>query len=544
MNPLRLIFRKQAARALTCLLALALLGLSPAAAIEIVRTSPYGVTEAVDLSQEDGKLVLSLDQAILLALRNNLGLQVERYRRASAYEAIRRNLGIFDLLLSVNLSAFDETSPSASALDGSDLRINEGQRLDLQLDQLLPSGGRITFDWDNSRGESNSFFSGINPNFSVDMDVVFSQPLLRGLGKNATKRGLLIARSNSDISLETLSLRIVDTINEVEGTYWSLVESRQQLEVTLESLALAENLHRMNKVQVEVGTMAPLELTQSEVGVAVREEAVLRAELLVGDTGDRMRQLLNLEEGRLWTIEILPTTDPLTERIVLDVDKSILIALQSRSELRQQNLTIHNLEIESEFQRNRTRPQLDFQVRYGYNGLGGDVIIRENIFDPGSPVITIPGGYRDALEQVFDLQFRGWSSGFVFGVPIQNREARASSVMADMSLEEGRVILEDLELQVKTGVRRTVRGVQMAAKAIDLATISRQLEEKNLDATQKRYENGLATSFQVLEIQEDLSEARSREVTSITGYRRALILYYIATGKLLEENGVQLDDSR
>ena len=544
MNSLRLIFRIRAPRSLACLLALVVLGLAPTGASEIVRTSPYGTTQVVDLTEQDGRLVLDLEQAVLLALRNNLGLQIERYHRASAYEAIRRNLGIFDLLLSANLSAFDESSPAASALEGANVRIFEGQNFDLQLDQLLPTGGQITFDWDNSRGESNSFFSGINPSYNVNMDVVFSHPLLRGIGKNATQRGLLIARSNSDISLETLALRIIDTINDVEGTYWTLVESQQQLEVSLESLALAENLHRMNKVQVEVGTMAPLELTQSEVGVAVREEEVLRAEVLAEDTADRLRQLLNLEEGRLWTIGILPTTDPLTERITVDVEQSILIALQSRSELRQQQLVIRNLEIESRFQHNRALPRLDFQVRYGYNGLGGDVILRQNIFDPGSPVITIPGGYDDAIEQIFDFTFRGWSTGLLLGMPIQNREARASSIIADMGLEEGQVVLEELELAIKTGVRRTVRAVETAAEAIDLATISRELAEKNLDAQQKRYENGLATSFEVLEIQEDLSEARSREVTSITNYRRALILYYMAIGKLLEENGIQLDDSR
>jgi outer membrane protein TolC len=245
----------------------------------------------------------------------------------------------------------------------------------------------------------------------------------------------------------------------------------------------------------------------------------------------------------MWTTPIVPTTDPETDRITIDVDEALRIALEERSELRAQGLVLANLEIDRRVFANLVKPRLDLQLRYGFNGLGGDVNIGGGgPFDPRPPEI-VPGGYSDAIEQVFEADFEGWSGGLVLGYPIQNREARAARTIAELALEEGRVTLDDLRLSILTEVRRSARGVEAAAEAIDLAKKSTDLAERNLDAEQKRYENGLSTSFQVLEIQEDLTQARSREVSAVAAYRRALVAFYRAMGRLLDENGIQLEDS-
>ena len=290
--------------------------------------------------------------------------------------------------------------------------------------------------------------------------------------------------------------------------------------------------------------MAPLELVQSEVGVATREEEVLRAETRAQDAADRLRQLLNLEGSEVWTTPILPTTDPEMERVTVNVDEALEVAMAERSELRAQNLVLANLEIDQRVFHNLVRPRLDLQLRYGFNGLGGDVNVggTGGIFDPRPPEI-VPGGYSDAFDQIVDAEFEGWSAGLVFGYPVQNREARANRTIADLAVEEGRTELDDLKLAILTEVRRTARAVLAAAEAIDLAKKSTDLAEKNLDAEQKRYENGLSTSFTVLEIQEDLTQARSREVTSIAAYRRALALFYGSQGRLLDANGIEIEDS-
>jgi outer membrane protein len=517
---------------------------APVAAQEVVRSAPLELGDAPELEIREGQLQLSLEEAIVTALRRNLGLQVQRFRREQSFEDIRRTRGIFDLFLRGDAAIFEENSPSASALEGADIRITKGENVDLRLDQLLSSGGVASFVWDNSRFETNSIFSDVNPSYNLGTDLVFTQPLLAGFGSTVTKRSIYVARNNSLISQELLEQTVILTVLDVEAAYWDLVEGQEQLKVSLESLELAKELHEMNRIQVDVGTMAPLELVQSEVGVATREEEVLRAETRAQDAADRLRQLLNLEGDAIWTTPILPTTAPETERITIDIDQSIEVALAERSILRQQGLLIENLDLDRRVFANLVKPRLDLQLRYGFNGLGGDVNVggSGSILDPRPPEI-VPGGYSDAFEQIVDAEFEGWSGGLLFAYPIQNREARANRTIANLALEEGRTVLDDLRLAVLTEVRRTARAVEAAAEAIDLAKKSTDLAERNLDAEQKRYENGLSTSFTVLEIQEDLTLARSREVSSIAAYRRALALYYSAMGRLLPENGIELEDS-
>jgi outer membrane protein TolC len=517
---------------------------APMLAQEVVRSQPAELAAAPELEVRDGALMLSLEDAIVTALRRNLGLQVQRFRRAGAYESVRSFQGIFDTNLLFNVNWFEETSPAASALEGADIRETEGANYDLQIDQLLSTGGVVSFVWDNSEFETNSVFTSVNPSYNVGMDALFNQPLLAGFGDLVTKRNIYVARNNSLISQEVLEQTVIATITNVEAAYWDVVEGQEQLKVSRESLELAKELHEMNRIQVDVGTLAPLELVQSEVGVATREEEILRAETRAEDAADRLRQLLNLEGEQYWTTPIVPTTPPETSRITIDVDQAIAIAMAERSELRAQNLVLENLDIDRRVAMNLVKPRLDLQLRYGYNGLGGDVNVGGSgtIIDPRPPEI-VPGGYSDALEQVFELDFEGWSAGFVFAYPLQNRTARANRTIAELALQEGRTELDDLELAVLTEVRRTARAVEAAAEAIDLAKKSTELAVKNLDAEQKRYENGLSTSFQVLEIQEDLTLARSREVTSIAAYRRALTLHYASMGRLLAENGIELQDS-
>lgn len=510
-----------------------------------VRTSWKAIDPSAELAIEEEAIQLELSDAIAMALANNLGLRIERFQRAQSLFGVMQSTGIYDLLASVSANAFNETTPSASALDGADVRQFEGQNLDFRVDQLLRTGGTATLDWTNNRSKSNSLFSQINPSYNVGFDAIFSQPLLRGRGVLATERQLRVSRINSEASLANLELVVADTIEQVSDAYWLLVENREQLKVAQESLSLAEELHQMNTVQVEVGTKAPLELITSEAGIATRQEEIIRAQAAVQDAADLIRQLLNVEDGRLWSLDIVPATDPETTRVRIDLDNALAAALAERPEVENQRLQLRTLEIDSRFFRNQRLPQLDLQLRYGFNGLGGDVRLTapgSNPFDPNPEFTLIPGGHSDALQQLLDADFEGWSVGVNFSMPIQNRAARAQSTIAELALEAGRTRLEEIVLAIRTEVRQAARGVLTAAQQIDSAGKSRELGERNLDAEQKRYDNGLSTSFQVLEIQEDLSQARSREVTAVTGYRRALTRFYKAVGRLAEEFDVVLED--
>ena len=511
----------------------------PAAAAETgdkaISTAPRDEMPPSGIEAGPEAIPLALDEAVAVALQRNLGLLVERYERAQFRLRLDENLGIYDLNLEAAGFADEETSPSTGGLTGADILTRERRNLNTTVEQLSPWGGIGGIAFNAFRQEDNSIFTNPNPLFLADFDVTYTQPLLRNFGRIATERGIKIAQLNSEISREVFEQQVALTLQQVENAYWNLVEARQQVEVARESLGLARELHQMNRVRVDVGTLAPLELVQSEVGIATREEQIILAEADVQRAEDELRRLMHLEQGELWDKPIEPTTPAETERADIDLDAAIATALAERPELRNQRLRTDLLDLESRFFRNQMRPRLDLSARYGYNGIGGDFRNEE------TGAIT-PGGFSDAVDQLSDRLFDGWRVDLLFGYPLQNRTARARKAIADLDLEQGRNELSELEENVIVEVRSAVRGVRTAAQQIESTRASRGLAERNLDAERKRYENGLSTSFQVLEITEDLTAARSREVAAIASYRRALAEYWRATGRLLEAEGVEFED--
>ncbi len=297
---------------------------------------------------------------------------------------------------------------------------------------------------------------------------------------------------------------------------------------------MAKQLHEQNMIRVEVGTLAPLELVQSEAGVASREVEIIRARAAIGDRSDVLRQLMNLERlGDLWDLPIVPTSDPFEQPETLELDEAIETALENRPELRQQELALQNRQVDVDYFRNQRKARLDFAGTYGLNGVGGDIV------DPEMPS---DGDYLDAMDQILNADFDGWRVALNFAFPIQNRTAKANSAIADVNFDRALAVQKDVELGVITEVRRVARALGASLEAVDSAEVSRRLQEKNYEAEQKRYDNGMSTSFQVLQIQEDLTQARSQYVDAVAAYRRALALHYQSIGKLIEESGVEIID--
>lgn len=492
-----------------------------AEAVQVSSAPPAAAPAAAELRIEGDQIKLTLDEAIAMALRRNLGLAVQRFDREESRQSIFQATGIYDLFGSASGSYTDSKQRTQSGFESPGSKTTT---LNLGLSQLVPTGGTVSFGWQNSRNDSqkppqlppgvlyDSLFYRSTPTLS------FKQPLLRDLGRLATDHGILVAEVNNDISRDAFELQVLSTVQSVENAYWNLIESREQLQVAYEALDLAKELHQTNKIRVDVGTLAPLELVQSEVGIAEREEGIIAAQAAVGNAEDSLRRLLNVDQGDAWTKSILPETSAVIERAPIELDQAIKTALETRKDLFEQRLTVKSKELDAKYFHNQRLPRLDATVSYGLS----------NGVDQASNI----------LDQI--TSFPTWSVGLALVIPIQNRQARATSTIADLELEKAQTGLRDAEQAVNTDVRTAVRAVDTAAKQIDSAKISRTLAEKNLDAERKRYENGMSTSFQVLQIQNDLTAARSREVSAITGYRRALVDYYRAIGKLLEQTNVEI----
>jgi outer membrane protein TolC len=501
-------------------------------------TAVPDLSVAPELAIEGGRIQLDLETAISIALQRNLSLVVQRYNTAESRYRLTQTLGVYDPLATADLAAADETAPAATNLAGADVQTDSGSRWNLGISQLLSTGGTMRADFLNTRQETNSTFATINPSYRSDFDITWSQPLLRNLGRQATERNILVSRNNLGISREVFVQEVHRTIQSVANAYWALLEAQYQLDVAQQAHDLAQQLHEQNRIRVDVGTLAPLELVQSEAGVATRDEEIILAEAAVQQAEDDLRQLLNLEHGELWATPIELDPEDQRDPVAVDLQEAIDLALRERPEIAQQRLALESLLVEQGYFRNQRLPQVDLQVRYGFNGLGGDVTERD--FFTGEILSMTEGSYDDALDQISGGDFEGWRVGVNVSYPLRNRAAKAESAIADLALDRGEARLAEIELQVTAEVRRAVRALETAAKAIASAEASRRLQERNLEAEQKRYDNGLSTSFQVLEIQEDLASARSREIAAHASYQRALVEFWRTVGGLDAETGVTL----
>lgn len=483
-----------------------------------VTTTAARPAEAPALEVKDNAVQLSLDQAVAVALQQNLGLVIERYTRTQQRLGITQSLGLYDLLADSTLRATDSRGPATNQVQGTQ---SNSQNVNFSFRQRIPIGGDVSLGLEAQRFETNSRFQQ-NLTYSPSFTFAYDQPLLRNFGRLANERSILVAQTNSHISRQEFERQVTATVQQVEDAYWNLVGAREQLVVAQQSLGLARELNERNRIEIEVGTKAPLELVQSEASIASREEDIIRATSNIGDAEDQLRQLLNLPAGDLWQKAILPTTPPETEHIAIDVDQAIATAFSERPELRTEALRVAQAKVDADFFRNQLRPSLNLHVDYGLSG-GAE-------------------RFSDALDQLTGLDFRTWTAQLLFAYPIQNRAARAQSAIANLDVERFQTQLDQQKTVIATEVRRAARAVETAAKQIDAARISREFQEKNLDAEKKRYENGMSTSFQITQIQEDVTQARSNEVTATIAYRTALAEYYRVIGRLLEQQGVAVDD--
>lgn len=503
------------------------------------------LSEDVDPSMADANLEvqeqtiqLSLEKAVEIALQRNLDLLAQRYDRARAFHLENSEFGIYDLTLTGTAELRDSTTPSASSLEGAAIRSDQSQDLNFSLSQLTPYGGVASFNWDNQRFETNDTFANLNPQFRSSFNLGYSQPLLRNFGRDVTERRLKLARRDSSISRETFIQQVITTVQQVENAYWNLVRSRKQLEVAEESLTLARELHERNRIRVEVGTLAPFELVQSEAGIAQREGDIIRNQAEAGDAEDTLRALLHLQDGNLWDMGILPVTEATVEPFEVDLGAEIQYALDHRSEMTNQKLQLERLMIDAGYFRNQLKPQLDLAVGWGARTLDGDLFEDDPV--TGESVKVSSGDIADAVGDLLDAEFDGFSIRLNFSVPLQNRTAKAQNAIAGLALDQGQVETKSLAQSISTEVRSAVRQMDAAARGVEASRASRRAQEKNLDAERKRFENGMSTSFQVLQIQEDLTQAQSSEVQAVTNYRTSLVEFYRTTGRILEEHRIEV----
>ena len=499
-------------------------------------------TASMPAPQQDG-IHLTLNDAIQIALQNNQDLNVSVNAAQASQFALFQNTGIYDPLVTANSFRAHNDAPTSTALAGAEVLRQDTVDAALGISQLTPWGGTATFGLVGNRTLSNSSFSNINPALTAGLSLGISQPLLRNFGTRATNILIDTSRNTRDAAYQTFVRSVQVTIDTVEQAYWDLVYARANLAVKQEAVGIATELNRITRIKIDVGSLAPIDIVQTEVGIATAEQDVINAEGVLGVAEDQLRRTLNFEATTTTTTPIIATDEIRVERQPYDLAAGLTGALEHRPEIVAQNFVVSSDQMRYDYWENQTLPQLDLVAGYGKAGLSGKTFLT----DPNGQLVQPPQvlsntNWFNAADQLFSDNFKNWRVGFVFSYPIFNRTARGARGVAEFNLETEKANLTVLEQNVVQNVRNAHRVIDTASRQIDAAAKGRELAERNLDAARKKYDNGMTTSFEVSQIQVQLSDAQSRELNALAIYRKAVSAYHSAIADILDWKGVKIDN--
>lgn len=506
----------------------------------------YSVTLAPGQQERGARLgapemKLTLQDAIALALAHNIDIEVSRLDLASAGEGILGSTGIFDPAMEASAKYSDNQTASISAISNS----SKSQNYDLSLTKFFPLGTSVSVGWANRRtaysslsGLSSSIFK-VNPSYDSGLTFSASQGLLRGFGTKINKAGIEVARKNNEISRVLFEQKIIETIQQVEVAYWNLVYRGDNLKVKVRSLELAQELLDQTKTRVRIGTSAPIDIIQSEATVAIREQDIILAENQVEEAADNLKRLLGFELPEDWNSKIVPVEalDASPQRA--ELNQALEIALGKRLDLRQMRLKSEISEISLMLAKDAVKPDLGLSLGYGYSGAAGNY--REE--DPDTGVVTkVTQNWGDAWDQITGGDYRQWSAGLTFRYTFRNRDAKAKLAQRRFDVTSAKEDLAIAHQVIIESVRTAVRGIDANGKSVAAAAKARELAERNLDAEQKKFANGMSTNYQVLMIQGDLAAAQAAELSSRVSYRIAVLQYQVSLGTLLDNLGVEIKE--
>ena len=446
---------------------------------------------------------------------------------------------IADLEPDLVIGFSDVQEPSSSVLSGADVFDSQGFLVLFGVRHRLPFGTAYRVDYNVDRSESNSIFQSLNPAWNNRFTVSVTQPLLRGAGRRVASANLLIAQEGTGAADAAFRARVEQLLLSVERAYWELVFAERDLEVKQTSLSLAREQLDRTQAQVDVGLIAPVQATQAEVAVASRETELILARNALEGARDELRALLRAESLPAgWDTQIVLLDEPRAGSAEVDVGARIAAAIERRPELEQLRAVLRTRGVEVEAARNALLPAVDVVAQISFNGIGGDELVRPFFGGPVTDVIE--GGYGDAASQLFSFDFPTWRLGVSFQYPLGNRTARGNYAVATLDEDRARTELERLEQQITLEVRLAARRLTAATDAVATTAKTRQLAERQLEIEQDRFEVGMTTNFEVLEFQDQLSQALSSELRAVIEERLAEAELERVSGGLLERFGIRI----
>jgi outer membrane protein len=560
----------------------------------------------------DGKLYLSIDDAVALALENNLDIAIQRYNLNIADTDILRakagasTLGVNSGLVlgtpggtqgglsgTIGSGTGGTSAGSAGAGTGASglvtSTLGSGPQITsfdpvlsgtLQLDhnnilstnsfsnpvtstntstanfnylQGFPTGTDLSVGFQNNRVATSSTFSTFSPLLNSGFQARFTQHLLQGLGFAPNKRFIYIAKNNRESTDVAFRLQVITTIEQIESIYWDLVYAYENVRVQREALSFAQKTFGDNKKQVEIGTLAPIEVVRAQSAVATDQQAVTLAETNLQYQQLLMKNALSrtLVDPGLADAEVIPTsTMQLPEQEpVVPVQDLVNDALAHRAELAETRIALANQEISQRAIRNSLLPTLDLFAYYGGSGVGGDqnpanLCINQNPPTGFCSVAPQPSlGYGSTLNQLIDSSGPDKGVGLTLNIPLRNRVAQATQVRSQLEYRQSQMRVQQIENQIRIEVRNAQFAVTQNRASVAAAQAAVDLGKQSLDAEQKKYQLGASTTTLVLQNSSALAQAESTLMSAMAAYEKAHLALDLATGLLLDRAGVVLDDA-
>jgi outer membrane protein TolC len=568
-------------------------------------------TARIDSLMHDGKLYLSVNDAIALALENNLDIAISRYTLNIAdTDILRAKAGSSILGAPIGLvlntpgggiggigaqsgAATGGTSLGAGGLGGgtnglvsSTLGLGSViSSLDPVITGTLQSdharfrctsvfcgnfqntftgnfayqqgftwGTNMAIAFNNTRVTGSNPFTTVSPALNSGFQFKLTQHLLQGFGTGANARFIRIAKNNRELSDVAFRLQVTDSIDQIENIYWDLVYAYENARVQNESLAFAQKTLSDTQKQVEIGSLAPIEVVRAQSTVAQDQQAVTQAQINL-----QLQQLLTknalsrtLKDPALATAEVIPTSTmdvPATEPVV-PLDDLVSEAVRHRPELVESRIDLNSRELSNKAVRNSLLPSLDLYAYYGGSGAGGD----QSAYSTCGSALSIPGlcqpagsiapiGYGGTLNQLVDSSAPDKGIGIQLNIPLRNRAAQAVQVRSELEYRQAQTRLQQIENQVAVEVRNAQFQVAQNRASVDSAKASLELARQSLDAEQKKYQFGTSTTTLVLQYQSQLATAESTLVNAMVAYEKSKVELDRASGQLLDHYGISIDDA-
>jgi outer membrane protein len=547
----------------------------------------------VDQLIQNGKLMLSLEDAISLALENNLNINIERFvpwiQETQLLKAKAGGIPQFGNTQQVVLGSspsvsfdpivtadfgwthgnFPVNNPFTSGTGTNAIPVvNQNNAfVNLGYTQGFHTGTNLSVAFNTARNTSNEPDLFFNPAITPVMTATLSQPLLNGFGLLPNTRYIIEARNNIKVANSQFAQQVIATVTQTSNDYWELVFDRENVKVEEAAVAVSQKLYGDNKKQLEIGTMAPLDVLTAESQLATDQQ-----NLIVAQTTKLQQETVllndiakNLLAKDVAGIEIVPTTAIATPDIVENIalQDAVQEAWKKRPELFQAELNLKNAGIEVKATQNGLLPVLDAFVQYTSQGLNGNQLTTTQvgntfIADTTSPLVGangIPltvggvpafagvpatttvvghGGLSDALKNVFQNEFPTYSVGLNLTLPIRNRSAQSDSARAQLDQRQQTVQYRQTENTIVINVRNALIALQQDRSQVAAADKARTLAQQTLDAEQKKYQLGSSTSYNVVLRSRDLTAAQGTALRAQANLAEALVNFNQAMGRTLE----------